>query len=215
MPVRKIKPGYCNLTARIPSKKLDRMADAESSLERDFIFLLEHDENVRHFEEQPLTIQYGNQQYTPDVLVEYSDNSKIIYEVKYRSELAKNWDKLKPKYRAAISYCRNQGIRFKLITDIEIRTPLLKNIEFLSHFSRTISPVESATGKVLLDNLLNFESSSPRELLAACFSSKLKQAEAAPILWRLISRGVIQTNLEHPLSMHSPLTVTNDVWEAL
>ncbi|RJE76811.1 hypothetical protein BGP78_10390 [Pseudoalteromonas sp. MSK9-3] len=215
MPVRKIQAGYCNLTARVPSKKLDRMADAESSLERDFLFLLEHNDKVLHFEEQPLTIHFGNQYYTPDVLVEFTDSTKTLYEVKYRDELRKNWTKLKPKYKAAINYCHNNNFRFKLITDKEIRTPLLKNIEFLSHFSRTVSPVESAIGKALLDTLIDLGSSSPRELLAACFCCRMKRAEAAPILWRLISNGSVHTNLEHPLSMHSSLTISNDIWETI
>lgn len=215
MPIRKINPGYCNLTARVPSKKLERMTDAESSLERDFLFLLEHNSNVTHFEEQPLTIELGGFSYTPDVFVTYKDGSKYLYEVKYRSELNRNWQKLKPKFKAAIKYCKTHDTKFKIITDIEIRTPYLKNIEFLSHFNRTLSPIESSITETLLSELRDFEGINARELLAICFSSKLKQAEAAPILWRLIFKETICVDLQQPLSMYSPLYLSEDVLEAV
>lgn len=215
MPVRKIKPGYYNLTAKVPSKKIDRMVDAESSLERDFIFLLEHDSNVRGFEEQPMTINVGRRKYTPDVLVSYYDGETYLYEVKYRSELKKNWFKLKPKFKASIAFCRRENIKFKIVTDKEIRTPLLKNLEFLSHFSRTVSPSEATTSQTLLDVLISLRKSSPKELLAACFCCKMNRAQAAPVLWRLIANGSVHTDLDSPLTMYSPISVSSDIWEAI
>ncbi|MCG7535803.1 TnsA endonuclease N-terminal domain-containing protein [Pseudoalteromonas sp. OOF1S-7] len=207
MPVRKVKAGYSNLTARVPSEKLSRMADAESSLERDFILLLEHNGDVVTYEEQPLTIKYGALKYTPDVLVQYSDGSRVLFEIKYRNELEKNWEKLKPKFKAAIKYGKQNGIKFKIMTDVEIRTPYLKNLEFLSHFNRTVSPVESSMSETLLSTLGLLGTSTPRELLVACFSNKMQQAEAAPVLWRLIFNKNILTNLDLPLSMYSQLNV--------
>ncbi|SFC31927.1 hypothetical protein [Pseudoalteromonas denitrificans] len=59
MPVRDIKAGYLNLTAKVASNKLNRMTDAESSLERFFLFLLDNNPVVKHFYEQPVSIQYG------------------------------------------------------------------------------------------------------------------------------------------------------------
>lgn len=216
MPIRKIKAGYCNLTAKVPSVKINRMADAESSLERDFLLILETDPNVTSFEEQPLTIEFVDSKdkifsYTPDALVHYHNKPSILYEVKYRQEIAKNWFKLKPKFRAAIRFSREQAWRFKIVTEKEIRTPRLKNLEFLSHFSRTISPIESATRASLLDTLRELNCASPKEVLAACFSCKYKRAEAAPILWRLLFEGTIEADLNLPLTMLSDLTISLDV----
>ncbi|EKB5073017.1 heteromeric transposase endonuclease subunit TnsA [Vibrio cholerae] len=215
MPVRKIKPGYCNLTAKVPSKKIQRMVDAESSLERDFIFLLEHDSNVRSFEEQPIKINVGCRTYTPDILVSYNDGEKYLYEVKYRSELKKNWFKLKPKFKASIAFCKQENIKFKIVTDKEIRTPLLKNLEFLSHFSRTISPLETTTSQILIDALISLRKSSPKELLAACFCCKINRAQAAPVLWRLIANGSVHIDLSSPLTMYSTISISRDIWEAI
>lgn len=215
MPVRKISAGYCNLTGKMPSKKIKRMIESESSLERDFLLLLEHDETVIDYEEQPIKIEFNQYSYVPDVLTKYDDGRCILYEVKYREDLSHNWLKLKPKFKAAIALCKKKEWRFKIITETEIRTPFLKNLEFLSHFSRTISQTESATRAVLIENLYKLNSATPRELLASCFSCKMKRAESAPVLWRLIFDKTISANLDIPLTMHTPLALSGDVLEAL
>ncbi|MCP4587015.1 TnsA endonuclease N-terminal domain-containing protein [Pseudoalteromonas sp.] len=219
-PKRKIKPGYANLTARIPSEKLRRMVSAESSLERDFILLLEFNEQVAEYLEQPITIPLnGGGSYTPDFLVKYSRygglSDIVIYEVKYRSELAKKFTQLKPKFKAAIHYCKQQGYRFKLITDKEIRTDKLKNIEFLQHVSRTVSHSEAAFRDALSRALLELKSATPNELLVFAFSSQLKRAEAIPIMWRMVADGSIKVDLNTPLTMKSQLELCPEVEERL
>jgi hypothetical protein len=81
MPVRKIKPGRFAITGRYPSIKTQSSHQFESSLERDFLTLLEFDEDVRSYEVQPVTIFYWhtNKQarYTPDIAV-YSRYSSIL-----------------------------------------------------------------------------------------------------------------------------------------
>lgn len=209
MPVRRIKAGYSNLTAKVPSKKLSRFTDAESSLERDFLLLLEHDSNVISFEEQPLTIETANFSYTPDLLVNYKD-STILYEVKYRNELYKNWKKLKPKFKAAIKYTKEQNWRFKIITEVELRNDKLNNVQFLYHFSRTISPNESEIRQALIESLFTLPNATVQEVLALTFQCKINRAKAISSLWRLVYEGVIETDLTIPLSMQAKLTLSNN-----
>ena len=76
MPIRKIPKNYRNITGIAPYNKAIGIAAYESSLERDFLTLLEFDSNVQHFEVQPITIEWfdpaGKKHiYTPDVLVYY------------------------------------------------------------------------------------------------------------------------------------------------
>jgi len=209
---RKIKAGYANLTAKVPSKKLNKMVDAESSLERDFVLILESDPNVAKFLEQPVKIELEDKRtYTPDFMAVYSNDKTVIYEVKYRSELKKNFKKLKPKFRAAIKYCKQKGYLFKIITDKEIRTQKLRNLEFLSRFSLTVSHSEEAFRDALLRSFVDLGNATPKELLAATFSSKIKQAEAMPVLWRLIYSGVISIDLNLPLSMNSALMLDSEL----
>jgi hypothetical protein len=102
MPVRPIKPNYRNITAAVASSKTTRSIMAESSLERDFLIMLDFDIGVKYFEEQPLRLEYNDaygssRSYTPDVYVEYrtdispADRMKpMLCEIKYRSDLFAN-----------------------------------------------------------------------------------------------------------------------------
>lgn len=98
MPVRKIPTNRRSITGLVSSRKNDRMTGFESSLERDFLLLLDFDRNVERYEEQPVTIRYRDREgkrrtYTPDVLVLYRQNltgrdtCPLLCEVKYRADL--------------------------------------------------------------------------------------------------------------------------------
>ena len=135
MPIRKIPKNYRNITGIAPHNKAVGAAAYESSLERDFLTLLAFNQDVQRFEVQPLAIEWfdtaGKRHvYTPDVLVHYQCDV-IVYEVKYRSDLRENWQQLKPKFQAALRFCKQNGWRFKLITEVEIHTDFLRNARFL------------------------------------------------------------------------------------
>ncbi|MCF6441043.1 TnsA endonuclease N-terminal domain-containing protein [Pseudoalteromonas luteoviolacea] len=217
-PVRKIKPGYANLTARVPSSKMIKMINAESSLERDLIALLEFDPKVVEYCEQPLSIPLPNgRTYKPDFYVKYINpdgtEEVFIYEVKYRDELKKSFDTLKPKFKAAITFCKLNNYRFKILTDLEIRTHRLKNIEFLQHFSRSVAPNEDEIRTTLAQSLFELKQTTPEELLAYSFQDFLLKAQATPVMWRMIAEGSIQADLDYTLNMKSPLTLDPEIEE--
>ena len=54
---RNISMNQFSLTGHIKSLKRNELVDFESSLERDYIHILEFDENVRYYYEQPLKIE--------------------------------------------------------------------------------------------------------------------------------------------------------------
>src|SRR5437016_4446366 len=56
MPVRKVPKNYRNLTGLVPNTRTSSMTAFESSLERDFLLLLDFDPDVTFYEEQPVTI---------------------------------------------------------------------------------------------------------------------------------------------------------------
>src|SRR5947209_18110990 len=124
MPVRKIPTNRRSMTGLIASRKNDRMTGFESSLERDFLLLLDFDRSVARYEEQPVRIEYADaagrrRTYTPDVLVYYHDDpagsvdtQPLLCEVKYRDDLFTNWKEYKPKFRAGRAHARGRGWRF-------------------------------------------------------------------------------------------------------
>jgi len=62
MPVRTIPKNYRSLTGLVPNTRTQSMTAFESSLERDFLLLLDFDPDVECFEEQPVKIIYHDAQ---------------------------------------------------------------------------------------------------------------------------------------------------------
>ncbi len=194
MPIRKIPKNYRNITGIAPYNKAIGIAAYESSLEHDFLTLLEFDSNVQHFEVQPIAIEWfdpaGKKHiYTPDVLLHYQ-NDVIIYKVKYRSDLRKNWRELKPKFQAALHFCKSHGWHFKLITELEIHTDYLCNVRFLLPYQQNgLSGEYSEAYMTLLDeSLRELKKSTPKQLIQQTFQDEYNQAKLLPVLWYLHCR---------------------------
>lgn len=214
MPVRKIKPGVLNTTSSIYSEKLGRNVEAESFLEKQYLFYIDKLPEVKWFDAQPLTIHYQDaagrtRPYTPDVLVEFiqkvGSSSFTLYEIKYRQDLQRYWKDLKPKFKAAIQVCKEKGWRFKIMTEKEIVTPHLKNLEFLFHFSRSKSPVEGEVRQAIYGALKKLRHATVEEVMAFLYSDLDNKLSAYPVLWRMIEDGTLSVDLMEPLTVKSEL----------
>lgn len=205
MGVRKIQPNFWSITGLHGASG----QEFESKLEADLMILQQFDTDVDHFESQPLTISYTDQPgttrtYTPDLLVHYKPGTAklpLLCEVKYRDEYREKFSRLRPKFKAALRFAKANGMRFRVITDREIRTPYLENARFLLRY-RNMAPDPSHV-RILLDTLAKHVESSPGLLLSAISQEKIVQAELLPTLWHLIANYVIQADLSDRLTMES------------
>lgn len=210
MPVRKIRKNYRNVTGISAAAKAIGEAQFESTLERDFLRLLEFSPDVATFEVQPLTLNWRDdagtkRSYTPDTLVTFhaADRKPWLCEVKYRSDLKEQWSELRPKLRQAIRYAREKGWRFRLMTEVEIRGPALDVAKFLLPFRRRNIPADqSAHVLVLMETL---KDTTPSDLLRHIDADPNIQAEWLPAIWHLVARFRIGADLQSPLSMSSRL----------
>lgn len=213
MPVRKIPKTYRSLSGESASQKLNRTTAFESSLERDLFALLEFDPNVVHYEEQPIKIDYFDVQqksrsYTPDTLIIYKNEAvspygktHILCEVKYRTDLFSHWKELKPKFKAARKFCQKRDWIFSIFTEVEIRTPYLKNVRFLLPY-RTFSPNPEYCECLI--NLLNrFELIKVSQLLDEYSKIETERLQIIPYIWHLIATEEIHADLSLPLTMNS------------
>ena len=221
MSKRTIKPSHYSFTGRVPSAKNRNSRQAESQLEQDFLVLLEFQKDVARFGVQPITIRWMGvkgriERYTPDVVVFYHTrmDSKPIYlptlfEVKPYAILKRDWTLLRPKYRAATSWARERDFRFKLITDVQIRTPYLQNVRFLSRYSEGVlwsnGHWDAHRHISLRETLRKLGTSTPSYLLDAITNCKNVQLELIPILWQMMHIGVIAADLTKPLNMNTPI----------
>jgi len=211
MPVRKIPKNYRNVTGRAASVKAEGTAAFESTLERDFITLLEFSCQVKSFEVQPVTINWIDdkglaRRYTPDVLVHYSTTDMLpeLVEVKYRQDLERYWIDLKPRLKAGIRFARTQGWRFKIISELEIRTPLLNNARFLLPFLRNEPPPE-ADMDLLFSKLRQLGQSTPQFLATAIFQDEWHRAQLISTVWYLVAKRIIGADLDQPVTMTSTI----------
>jgi len=208
-PVRIIGPNRRSLTGRITVR--GKSIAFESSLERDFLSLLDFDPVVTEVYGQPVTIQHwiGDQErsYTPDFLVEYDNADRVLYEVKYRENLWENWSILKPKFRAAIHYSKMNRMRFQIVTEVEIRgTGFLGNVNFLRGYRDRLS--DAAVEEHLIGTLAVLGETTPEALLTASYWTQENRMKAISSLWRLVAIGRIHADLHLPLTMATPIWVT-------
>ena len=111
---------YSSVSGNYPFKS-EKTISFESTLERDFIVLMEFNPLVLDITEQPITIEYQNlnnrkASYTPDFKVDFLAESNIpssyIVEVKPRKFIKSNWVKLREKFKLATSYAKEHGYIF-------------------------------------------------------------------------------------------------------
>ena len=212
MSVRKIPKNYRNLTGVANSNKANG-AYFESTLERDFLSILEFDAAVQSFDVQPVTIRWADsegrlREYTPDVLVQYYPNQcsfssfdTVLCEVKYRSDIDKHWSEYKPKFKAAMAFAKSNGWRFKLFTEREIRTTYMENARFLLPYLN--NRLDESHERLLLDSLVAMRETSVEALIKSIFHDKWAQAELIPALWFLVASNRVVTDLNLPLTMSS------------
>jgi len=209
MPIRTIPKNYRNVTGIAASSKAGGAAQFESTLERDFLSLLEFSPEVKTIDPQPVKVEWldtrGHQRiYTPDVFVEFIDSdgkSPWLCEVKYRSDLREKWAEFRPKFKAAFHFAKERGWQFKIVTEREIRTPYLANVHFLIGYRRSIPDAKLMQG--ILGRLKEINESTPRDLINAVHSDATGQAQLINVLWHLIATFQVGVDLHIPLNMKS------------
>lgn len=204
MPVRKIPKNYLNVTGSFASRKNGIMGSFESLLEKEYMMLLDFDDEVESFEEQPVNISVPgvSKGYTPDVLVRFHTNAAtgqirkpFLTEIKHTDDLKKNAEKYAPKFAAAALYATERGWQFGLTTEKEIRTVRLANLKFLREY-RNIDPgKENCTHILMLVTKAGGITTLP-DLLRHLASSDDDKLYWFPIIWHLVLMRQLITNLD-------------------
>lgn len=213
--IRDVKSNGFTAPGVIPSKKNQAMVQYESIPERDMAYFLEFSSGVRRFVEQPVEIEYINQNgknasYTPDFLAYYSDQvdfkqiKPTLFEVKTREYLKKNWSEHKPKFMAAMRYCDEQDWIFKIITEVELNAPYVQNAKFLVPYMRKTPQIG------LIENVMDAlheleDSATPAHIIKIAANDFYRKAALIPALWYLVATRFIGCELDKPLTMDSPV----------
>lgn len=140
MPVRTVSNrGRRNVIGYFPSMKMRRMVQFESTLERDLIYLLDFDQQVATFEEQPLKIVYQYEgktlTYTPDFQMVSTSGRVMLLECKPHCFVGR--EENQRKFGAAQAWCATRGWEFQVVTDEQLRTGYrIQNVKLLTQHAR-------------------------------------------------------------------------------
>lgn len=192
----------------------------ESSLERDFIYLLEFDKNVKSYLEQPIEIKYidkegKDRKYTPDFYVLYYDNKEEIIEIKYEKTLKIKKEELESKFNAAKEYCDSKNLHFKVVTESiirEINADKLENTKFLVRYKNYFNNIDKDKSaflplntdiNLLISQMEILKKCSISDLIKNCAKDKHKQAELIFLTWYLLANNFILADLNQKLTLNS------------
>lgn len=181
-------------------------AEHESALERDFVTLTSFLDPGVSITSQPVTIAYrdGTQsrRYTPDFLVRWSARPAEVVEVKYRTDLRANWDRLRAGFIRARAWARERDATFRIATERSIRRGALENAKRLLPLRNAPLDAEVAEQVLLL----------ARSMAAPTFGGVLaalsqNRPAALASVWRLIARQALRVDLSIPITLATRISV--------
>ncbi len=210
-PQRKIKKNYRSVTGHFPSVKNNKSLSFESLLEKAHFLLLEFDNSVKEYYEQPqIEILFKEKivTYSIDCYIHRTKESGLkdtLIEVKYAKELVKEKEYFEEKFKATRKFTNDNDLSFDLFTDESYTEIYLDNLDFLYRFK--LNPITN----ILEENILELFSKKPisaYELSQKISNNPIEYANVSNCIWDLVSKEKVKTNLQkEKLSMHSILEV--------
>lgn len=211
-----------SLSNQLWNKKWFKSIQLESSLQKDFVYLLEFDRAVCSYIEKPIDIPFIDsngisKKYFPDFAINYHNKFRKdeIIEVIYDYELEEKTREFDIMFESARKYCINNELVFRVISDKYIRNEkniLLKNIKFLSRYKHAFDKTDYETpglgsvisyGCILLDKVQEIDKCTPDKLINSITNDWEKKAELLFLIWYLIANNFIECDLNYPLNLNS------------
>ena len=213
MPVRRIPKNYLFVTGRHASPRAAQVIEFESILEKEYMLLLDSDQQVESYEGQPVEIPLSRGRiYVPDLLVTYRPASlglqrpPELVEVKTQEHLNRYAEKYREKFAAAVVFAEERGWIFVTRTEADVRTPRIQNLKYLHRYRHT--PADPAAAERLLDAMrLEGSPTTPAALLGNLAGSLEERANWTPVLWYLVALGSIQVDLQVTLTENTQLSL--------
>ena len=189
MLTRKIKKSHISVTGYFSSYKNKRQINFESKLEHDFYLLLEFDETVKSYREQPFKVYYIYQdkkrRYTPDTLVNYVDGIQKVFEVKPIFKI-QNDVELQEKIELQKQKIKEEkNLELCIFTDANIDRIYMDNIKII--YNLVFIKENKEIQDKIRNELLKLNVPLPiKELLDKLTSNQSDRLKYIPYLWNLV-----------------------------
>lgn len=181
----------------------------ESSLESDYMYLLEFNPEVKFYYERPIILSYkkvaSTNKYTPNFLVDYHSGRKELVELKHKSDLALPMHDYAQQFELAQQLCKENNLTFRLLSEEDIHTPQLFNAKFLTYYQNPTIRVNDADVDYLLLLVKKYKKVSVKQLLSIASKDEYKQAELLYTLWYTVASYLISYNKDEELTMDTVL----------
>lgn len=144
---RKIKKNYRSITGHFPSIKNNTSIGFESKLEKAHFLVLEFDNEVISYQEQPqieIFFNGKNQIYSADCYIKRGKNSlkkDSIVEVKYTNEIEKKKEYFEKRFESAKVSSNKLNLDFEVYTEQNYSEIYLDNLDFLYRYK--LYPIEN------------------------------------------------------------------------
>ena len=153
---------------------------------------------------QPVTVSFldgeVHRRYTPDFLVRPGSGRSALIEVKYRADLRTQWQRLKPAFAAARAWAGERDAIFRIVTERQIRGPVLENAKRL--LPLRFAPLDVTLAQEALHAIRSLEAPTFDTILAAL---PMGRRTALATIWRLIARGTLHVDLSKPITLDTPI----------
>jgi hypothetical protein len=189
------KPGGA-IQGTFPGLKSGRPVRYASTLERDLLFVLEYEQQVIHYQEQPFQIQAvledGLHSYTPDYAI-WTQHDRLLVECKPAALL--DDPHTQQQIQIGTRWAQANDWQFTVVTQDDLgRGARLANLKLLWRYSRL--PVEVAICQAYRERCTH----------AMTIAELAQTADRVPVVLHLLFHHHLQTDL------WQPLTVQSQVW---
>lgn len=191
MPVREIPIQTRSKSGYFYSRKNRRSVAYESLLEKKCFLILEFDDDIVSYEEQPLKIE----NYVPDVLAVTKDGKNVLIEVKYSEEAENPDEKLSAKFDALKKYCGDRDWTFKIFTEKDVNEPYFSNISLIYRY------VSLRPNEKILSFIRKRGKTDIKTLLETGFEVEH--------IYALLAKGKLKTDLRKELSLGSRIRIND------
>ena len=206
MTTREIRKSHISVTGYFSSYKNKRQINFESKLEHDFYLLLEFDETIKSYQEQPFKVYYIYQdkkrRYTPDTIVNYIDDTQKVFEVKPIFKI-QNDIELQEKIELQKQKIKEEkNLELCIFTDVDIDKIYMDNIKIIYNFA-FIKENKEIQDKIKNELFkLNIQIQI-KELLDRITNNQSDRLKYIPYVWNLVFHNLRCVDFTKKITMAS------------